>query len=481
MRQTKKICVAVLLLYCVLVVAFRWIAGDSFAGGLVAGNQMVSESAVVGELLPGAPVEQTFVAPCDRVTSIAFLGTNYGKNVTDTLVVTLLDEQGTQLAQTLLSTVGLPDGSIWTASFADAPFGCEGKNLRVNIASQNGVAGNAVSIYCGTSVNVGKYEMEAPTSGQLNVGGVAMPGVLCFQVFGEVRYILADYYWPAALAGLVVLAAACGWLLYCERSGRPHVLIRVADAFRRYRFLLKQLVSRDFKTKYKRSALGVLWSLMNPLLTMMVMYIVFSTLFKSNITNFAAYLLTGIVCWNFFSEATGACLTSITGNAALIMKVYVPKYMYPLSRTVSCMTNLGMSLLPLLLVLILTGARIGASYLLLPFPLVCLFLFSLGMGLILASLMVFFRDVQFLWGVISMLWMYLTPIFYDASIIPEQYMTLYKVNPLYHIIRIMRILLIDGISPEPKAYLLCILASVVPLLLGIWAFKKSQDHFVLYL
>ena len=220
---------------------------------------------------------------------------------------------------------------------------------------------------------------------------------------------------------------------------------------------------------------------MNPLLTMMVMYIVFSTLFKSNIVNFPVYLLSGIVCWNFFSEVTGSCLTSITGNTALITKVYVPKYMYPLSRTISSTVNLGLSLIPLVIVMLLTGTRLTVRILLLPFPIICLFLFAFGMGLLLASMMVFFRDTQFLWGVISMLWMYLTPIFYDAEIIPAQYMTLYKMNPLYHIIRIMRILLINGVSPEPKAYLLCAAASLIPLFLGALVFKKAQDRFVLYL
>ena len=103
------------------------------------------------------------------------------------------------------------------------------------------------------------------------------------------------------------------------------------------------------------------------------------------------------------------------------------------------------------------------------------------MGLLLAAAMVFFRDIQFLWSVISMLWMYLTPIFYDASIIPEQYLTLYKMNPLFHIIRIARVLLIDGVSPEPRAYLFCIIATVIPLIFGVAIFKKTQDRFVLYL
>lgn len=191
-----------------------------------------------------------------------------------------------------------------------------------------------------------------------------------------------------------------------------NIVTRLIDAFRRYGYLLRQLVSRDFKSKYKRSVLGVLWSFLNPLLTMLVQYIVFSTLFKSDIPNYPLYLLSGIVCFNFFSESTGMALQSITGNASLITKVYVPKYIYPLSRMLSSSINLLMSLIPLLLVMLLTWTPVRPAILLLPVGLVCLVGFCLGIGLILSTMMVFFRDTQFLWGVVSLLWMYATPIFY---------------------------------------------------------------------
>jgi len=264
-------------------------------------------------------------------------------------------------------------------------------------------------------------------------------------------------------------------------NGWNNPVSRLIDAFRRYGYLLRQLVSRDFKSKYKRSVLGVLWSFLNPLLTMLVQYIVFSTLFRGDIPNYPLYLLSGIVCFNFFSEATGMALTSIVGNSALITKVYVPKYIYPLSRVLSSSINLLMSLIPLMLVALLTRTPLRPAILLLPIGLVCLVGFSLGVGLVLSTMMVFFRDTQFLWGVVSLLWMYATPVFYPESIIPAKFMLLYKCNPLYHIIRFIRIALIQGVSPEPKAYALCLIASFVPLLLGVLVFKKHQDKFVLNL
>ena len=173
------------------------------------------------------------------------------------------------------------------------------------------------------------------------------------------------------------------------------------------------------------------------------------------------------------------CLMSIVGNATLINKVYMPKYIYPFSRTLSSGINLLLSLGPLFIMMLVTRTPITPAILLLPFVLLMLFLFSYGVGLILATMMVFFRDTQFLWGIFSMLLMYLTPIFYPENIIPAQFMTVYKLNPLYHILRFIRSLLIDGVSLEPKAYLYCIILCIVPFLIGVLIFKRNQDKFVL--
>ncbi len=258
-------------------------------------------------------------------------------------------------------------------------------------------------------------------------------------------------------------------------------LIGCLNTAERYKFLLQQLVSRDFKTKYKRSVLGVLWSFLNPLLTMIVQYIVFSTIFKSDIPNFAVYLLIGIVFFNFFSEATNMGLMSIVGNSSLITKVYIPKYIFPVSRVLSSAINLLLSVIPLFLVVLITGVRITPAFLLLPFSLVCTVIFCIGMSFILSASMVYFRDMQFLWGVINMLWMYATPIFYPESILPQNLMILFKMNPMYHFIRFSRAIILNGASPELKAYLLCLIAAFVPLLIGIAVFKKSQNGFVLHI
>ena len=266
-----------------------------------------------------------------------------------------------------------------------------------------------------------------------------------------------------------------------SKSGKKSATINFIRSINRYEFLIHQLVSRDFKTKYRRSVLGVFWSFLNPLLTMLVQYVVFSTLFKSSIPHYPAYLLSGIVLFNFFSETTTVGMTSITANAPLITKVYVPKYIYPLTRMLSSTINVALSFLPLFLVTIVTGVFPAFSWLLLLYVLACLMAFALGISYILSTLMVYFRDTQFLWTVISMIWMYCTPIFYPESIIPANLLKIYHLNPLYQIVSFARTALIDRVSPEPMAYLVCLLVAVVPLVIGIWVFNRKEKDFVLYL
>lgn len=480
MDKLKKICLWIFIIYIANAILFWFIVGDGFHQKSETTN-MVTEAAITGELLAGRTVSQTFISKCDTVDCVTILGSTYGRINKDTLTFSLVDEKGCILTEAELKTEELPDASRWLVQFDKLVTNCRGQVLTLNISSVSGIPGNAVTFFYGNSISAGKVEVTVASDYQVQANGKALDGTLCMAVTGTSYYKMADYYWYFVTALGIVVVLLCFRLIHNEKAGNNSVGLRLINAFSKYSFLLRQLVLRDFKTKYKRSALGMLWSFINPLLTMLVMYIIFASLFKSTIVNFPVYLLIGIVCWNFFSESTSMCLTSITGNASLITKVYMPKYMYPFSRTVSSLVNLGFSLVPLFIVLAFTKTHFTVQYLLLPFPLICLFLFSMGMGLFLAASMVFFRDTQFLWGVISLLWMYLTPIFYDTDIIPDKFMTFYKMNPLYHIVRIFRIILINGVSPEPKAYLLCVAASVIPFILGVWVFKKTQDRFVLYL
>jgi ABC-2 type transport system permease protein len=219
--------------------------------------------------------------------------------------------------------------------------------------------------------------------------------------------------------------------------------------------------------------------LLNPVLMMLIQYVVFSTLFKSSIENFPVYLLSGMICFSYFSESTTTGLSSISGNANLISKVYIPKYIFPLSRVLSSGINFLFSLIPLFAVTLISGLPITRAYLFLPFIFLCLFMLCLGIAMLLSAIMVFFRDIQFLWSVITMLLMYATPLFYPESIIPVQFIALFRMNPLYHIIRLFRVVIMDGVPPMPKAVIVCLAICTAIFGLGAFVFKKEQDKFIL--
>lgn len=254
----------------------------------------------------------------------------------------------------------------------------------------------------------------------------------------------------------------------------------VVKAIDRYRFLLGQLVARDFKTKYKRSVLGVLWSMLNPLLTMGVQYLVFVNLFRWEIDNYAVYLLIGTVAFNFFSEATQASLTAVTGSASLITKVYVPTYIFPISKVLSSCINLAFSTLALYVIIFIQGVPLNVYHLLIPVLYVTLILFSMGLGMILSSLMVFFRDMQFLYGIVITLWMYLTPLFYPVNIIPEKLFAIYRLNPMYQYVTFFRTLVLDAACPTLEQFAFCFGYALLFMVLGTLVFGKTKKKFILY-
>lgn len=256
---------------------------------------------------------------------------------------------------------------------------------------------------------------------------------------------------------------------------------QILNIYDKYGFLLSQLVERDFKTKYRRSVLGVLWSLLNPLMIMVVQYMVFSTLFRFDIPNYAVYLLSGIVMFNYMSEATSQSMTCIIQNASLINKVYIPKYIYPFSRVISCGVNFLFSMLALYIVIIATGMRITLPHIAILYGIVCLFIFICGVSFLLASIMVFFRDTQFLYSIVLTIWTYLTPIFYPESILPPAMLTVLKFNPMYHFIRFIRFIILEGGIPDPKAWAYCAIFAIISLIVGITVFKRTQNKFILNL
>ncbi len=251
----------------------------------------------------------------------------------------------------------------------------------------------------------------------------------------------------------------------------------------KYKFLLHQLISRDFKVKYKRSVLGIVWSLLYPILTMAVMAMVFSNIFKFSTpgVNYLVYLLTGLVMFNYFNEASNLSMSSVVANFGLINKIYIPKYIFPLSKCLFVGINFLLTLIPLYAIIIITGTPLNIYHLLLPYAFICLFIFTLGMGLILSAVSVFLRDMFYIYGIVMTLWMYLTPIMYDINAISQELQVFFKLNPLYHYINFARRIILYNEVPTPFTFAVCAGTAIITLIIGIVVFKKNQDKFIYYI
>ena len=253
------------------------------------------------------------------------------------------------------------------------------------------------------------------------------------------------------------------------------------NGFIRYNNLLYELVIRDIKVRYRRSVLGVLWTVLNPVLMMIIMTIVFSQLFRFEIENFPIYFFCGNILFSFMTVATNDSLHSILSGSSLIKKVYIPKYIFPLAKTLSAGMNLLFSYIAMLLVMIATGVKFHATMLLTPVVAIYVMLFSIGLGLILSTMMVFFRDIAHLYGVFTTAWMYLTPIFYPASLMEGRYPFVLELNPMCHYIQYMRDITLYQTVPGVRENLVCLSISLVTLVIGMVLFYKKQDKFILYI
>ena len=250
----------------------------------------------------------------------------------------------------------------------------------------------------------------------------------------------------------------------------------------KYRDLLKLLVLKNVKLKYRRSFLGYLWSILNPLLTMIVMTIVFSTMFSRNIQNFPVYLFCGQLLFNYMNNSTHQAITSINANAALLKKTYVPKYLFTLARITSGLVDLVFSMGALVIVMVATRSKVTWYVLLIPFVLAQLYVFCVGLGLFLAQANVFFKDTQFIYNAVTTAWLYLTPIFYPLEALSPKLIWLIKhFNPMYFYIGQFRNLVYYGQMPGIGIIAAGCGAALAMLGIGMWSFMRSKDQFILYI
>ena len=249
----------------------------------------------------------------------------------------------------------------------------------------------------------------------------------------------------------------------------------------RYRDLIWMLVVRDLKVRYRRSVIGFLWTMLQPLLTMIVLHAVFSALFKFDIVNFPVYALSGIMFWNFFSQSITVSMNSLKSHAYILQKVPVPLAIFPITTVISGLINLFFTLIPLFGILIFTGHEITSAILFLPVAILVATLFTLGAGLLLSPLAVFFSDVVELVGVILTMLYFLTPIFYPKEIVANQsWYWIVQYNPIRSILEIFRDPIYFRKIPPLDHFSVALLVTAVVLALGAWVFKRSSAKIPFY-
>jgi ABC-2 type transport system permease protein len=247
-----------------------------------------------------------------------------------------------------------------------------------------------------------------------------------------------------------------------------------------YRELIRQLVSRSVKTRYKRSILGVAWTMINPLLTMGVLTLVFSGLFRFPAENYALYVLSGLLLWNFFAQSTTAAMGELIWSGGLIARISFPKTVFPVAAVGTGLLNLLLALIPYLIIAIILGAKLSTAIIYLPISILIASIFTLGISLALSSTVVYFADVMPMYEIVLTAWLYLTPVIYPLELVPEPIQSLLRYNPLLPIIQTFRAAIYDGILPDPGNLINASVSALVVLILGWWLFTRKSREYATY-
>ncbi len=263
-------------------------------------------------------------------------------------------------------------------------------------------------------------------------------------------------------------------------SKKEKARIKRKRDFQHGKFVLFELVSRDFKLKYRRSILGVLWSVLNPLLMMCVLAAVFSYMFRFNIEHFPLYLILGQTLFTLMQDSTNGAMTSIINASSLIKKVRIEKTIFPLEQVLFQLVNFAISLIAVVLVMIWFQVFPDINIIFLPALLVYMLLFCTGLGLLLSALAVFFRDVCHLWSVVIAAWTYATPLFYPMDLLPDWMQQLMMFNPMYHYVTYFRDITMYHTNPGGMENLICLAMALITFVVGLLVFRKTEKKFILY-
>jgi ABC-2 type transport system permease protein len=243
-----------------------------------------------------------------------------------------------------------------------------------------------------------------------------------------------------------------------------------------YRNLVIQTVRRNIVVRYKRSVLGIAWTMLNPLGTTLIMAIVFSKVFGGT-SAYAAYVLSGLIAWTFFSQTTSDAMSNLIWGGDLLKRIYIPRTVFAVSSIGTGLVNLALSFVPLLVVMLFSGLPLKLSTLLLPIPTLLLAMFSLGMGLLLSSIAIQFVDVAQMYQIILTAWMYLSPVIYTEEMLPKQYVWIVHLNPMYYFINLFRAPIYDGKVPNLDEFAICTAIALATLIIGWLIFSYKADEF----
>lgn len=257
-------------------------------------------------------------------------------------------------------------------------------------------------------------------------------------------------------------------------------IVELIHKLKQQQFLFEELVKRDFKQKYKRTILGMGWSILSPLLNLLVMSLVFTQFFGRNTPHYTIYLFCGNLVFSYYREATTGGMHALMANSAIFTKVKMPKYMFLLSKNVSSLINFGLTLCVFFLFVLLDRVPVGIHFLSLLYPICCLIVFNIGVGLILSALFVFFRDITYLYDVFTMLLMYLSAIFYKVETFSAAFQRLFLCNPVYCYIKYFRVVVLEGNIPSVPFHLLCAFYALAAAVIGGCIYKKCNQSFLYY-
>ena len=258
------------------------------------------------------------------------------------------------------------------------------------------------------------------------------------------------------------------------------IQIPILIKLRQQHFLLEELVKRDFKRKYKRTILGIFWSVLSPLLMLCVMALIFGHFFGRNTEHYIIYLFTGLIIFNYFTDATNEGMSSLMSNASIFSKIDVPKYLFLISKNVTSLINFCIIIVIYFIFMIFDDINFSWKFVLLFYPIGCLIIMNLGIGLILSALFVFFRDIQYLYRVFTQLIMYGSAIFYSIETFPERVQCIFYANPIFACIDYCRSIVLYNVIPNLWLHILLLVDSIFFLFVGLYIYKKYNYKFLYY-